>query len=187
MKKSTKARPEVLVSIERVEEFLLAVANPPVLPPQSLGRLVAQHTNKFAEFYRGFEAQDLAGAPLVLTGRVREIWKEPDARVRQWKTFVLRYRYLGRTSVSPPGKSEPVPDWSPLEQALVYLDRHFERFRFCSNEECPAPYYIASARRPTKYCTPICAGPAKRAAKRKWWKTNRAPGARRRKRHAKRR
>ena len=50
---------------------------------------------------------------------------------------------------------------------LTYADRLF----ICRNHECPAPYFIAS-RLDQKYCSNICAGPAKKAAKLKWWHTN---------------
>jgi hypothetical protein len=47
-----------------------------------------------------------------------------------------------------------------------------DRFAFCWNPDCPKPYFIGD-RKKRKYCSPKCAKPAQRAAKRKWWHENR--------------
>ena len=46
------------------------------------------------------------------------------------------------------------------------------RMRFCRNKECLSPFFMGK-RKDQRYCSDICAAPAKREAKRKWWKENR--------------
>jgi hypothetical protein len=48
--------------------------------------------------------------------------------------------------------------------------------KVCANTDCATPYFI-SKRKDQKYCSPECAAPAKREAKRKWWKENRGRSA----------
>ncbi len=50
-----------------------------------------------------------------------------------------------------------------------------ERLRICGNPQCLTSYYIAS-RKTQRYCSNECAAPAKREAKRRWWKENRGKG-----------
>ena len=45
---------------------------------------------------------------------------------------------------------------------------HADRFGSCRNPGCPAPYFFAR-RHDQRYCSSVCAGPAKRAAKLRWW------------------
>ncbi len=47
-----------------------------------------------------------------------------------------------------------------------------ERLALCSNPECPAPYFL-SKRCDQKYCSNECSWPAKKAAKRDWWRKHR--------------
>jgi len=47
-----------------------------------------------------------------------------------------------------------------------------DRLAFCMNTKCPAPYFLFK-RRDQKYCSDICATPAKRAAKLRWWHEHR--------------
>ena len=75
-------------------------------------------------------------------------------------------------------------EWSENRKAIVTRGRrlpptlvnacvHFaSRFGFCRNPSCPAPYFFAS-RRDQLYCSNACAGPAKKAAKLKWWHEHR--------------
>jgi len=55
-----------------------------------------------------------------------------------------------------------------FEQALLHLVREANRARYCQNPDCPAPYFFA-ARRSQKYCSDICALPAQREFKGRWW------------------
>lgn len=70
---------------------------------------------------------------------------------------------------------------SHLVQACMHLA---DRFGFCRNPSCPAPYILAS-RRDQLYCSNDCAGPAKKAAKLRWWHDNRGKKSKLRKRRRK--
>jgi hypothetical protein len=67
---------------------------------------------------------------------------------------------------------EPPAKTSPLEAALLYFRRNVSRARRCPNPDCAAPHYFAKKKN-QKYCSPVCAKPAQRATKRKWWRENR--------------
>lgn len=103
-----------------------------------------------------------------LAGALKTIWKEPDQRRRQWQIFMLRLD-ARRAEAPDADLSTEVPNFDSFEQAMVYVDRNFERFRYCKNPECPAPFYISSTNKPTKFCSPICASPAKREARLRWY------------------
>ena len=57
-------------------------------------------------------------------------------------------------------------------QILLVRDIAAGLAKVCKNKKCPAPYFVAK-RRDQRYCSAKCAGPAKRAAKLKWWRGNR--------------
>lgn len=72
-----------------------------------------------------------------------------------------------------------------LPPHLVLACLHLaDRFGFCRNPSCPAPYILAS-RRDQLYCSDVCAGPAKKAAKLRWWHDNRGKKSKMRKRRRK--
>ena len=73
------------------------------------------------------------------------------------------------------------PENTPFDQVMRHFQRMAPRARKCKNPSCEAPYFFA-ARRSQKYCSEPCARPAQRAAKRKWWRKNRAKKPKRRKR-----
>ena len=102
---------------------------------------------------------------LMMARKLRKEWKEPDQRIREWGLNDLRREFHRETDPS----AEGPPPLTPFEQAIIYLERHWDRARFCGNVECPTPYFFAKTRKPQKYCGSKCAGPAKREAKRRWW------------------
>ena len=87
-------------------------------------------------------------------------------------------------------------EWNKNRKAIVTSGRRLpphlvvtciqfgDRFGFCRNQACPAPYFLAS-RRDQIYCSNACAWPAKKAAKLKWWHEHRGKKARLRKRRRK--
>lgn len=97
--------------------------------------------------------------------RLREAWDQRDQRLREWYLFELRRWFHEETN---PGEKGP-PDLNPFEMAIYYLQRNSDRARHCENADCPSPYFFATSRKPQKYCSSICAGPAKREAKMRWW------------------
>ena len=72
------------------------------------------------------------------------------------------------------GWRELWPSANDLPAILVYGCLLFgDHLRYCLNSKCGAPWFIGT-RRGQKYCSNDCAWPAKKAAKLKWWKENRA-------------
>lgn len=55
------------------------------------------------------------------------------------------------------------------------------RMRVCANPDCPAPYFVAG-RRDQRFCSPICAAPAKREAKLRSWRKHKGEWPSQRKR-----
>jgi hypothetical protein len=115
---------------------------------------------------------------------LRGVWDAPDARQRDWQIFRMRQSYwqdgLAAESVlRPQGEKtnteqwNSVPDVTPFEAVMFYLQTYADRTRHCPSPLCPAPYFLA-AKRSQKYCSEACAGPALREAKRRWWNENRA-------------
>ncbi len=65
----------------------------------------------------------------------------------------------------------PNPSFLPGRLAFGCVE-YGDRLAYCWNPECAARFFIGD-RKGRKYCSPACAEPAKRAAKRKWWQENR--------------
>lgn len=106
------------------------------------------------------EDYDRSGAPdrgIRLPQFVCEYWlrKERDGLYVDWRARQIRAR----------------PTSLPTVLAIGCL-YHAHYLRICPNSDCRARYFIAG-RKDQKYCSPVCAEPAKLAAKRKWWNTNR--------------
>ncbi|HEV2881082.1 MAG TPA: hypothetical protein VGX24_07370 [Pyrinomonadaceae bacterium] len=107
------------------------------------------------------------------------LWTEPDSRQKEWGAFAFRYALYkwGDDAVAgdnlfrilyDPAKRFRVPPPTPFEQALSYLVKVGDKARYCANPECPAPYFFV-VRKNQRYCSEICAAPAQRELKRKWW------------------
>ena len=184
MKNIPKNSDEVLVTPERLEKFLVALAN--TRPDFARARWL---TNQFREFFPSgyprsggaigygaehgeletplkFTPEEYALTEIArLARRLQEAWKEPDMRVREWRLFELRKRFQGETD---PANYDP-PDFTPFEQAIFHFQQNWDRARFCENPKCPAHYFFGKDRKPRTYCSPICAGPAKKEAKLRWW------------------
>lgn len=116
---------------------------------------------------------------ITLKLMLNDIWTEPDSRQKEWEVFVFRYalyKWADRALttddlfkiLSAPSKRFRVPPPTPFEQALTYLVKAGDRARYCANPECPAPYFFVK-RKNQRYCSEICAAPAQRELKRKWW------------------
>jgi hypothetical protein len=60
-----------------------------------------------------------------------------------------------------------------FEAAMFYLQtKLIDKLRRCPNATCPAPYFFAT-KKGQKFCSTVCAEPAQRESKRKWWNENR--------------
>ena len=106
----------------------------------------------------------------VLRDTVRAIWRDPDARTREYATFLLIQKVLSDVDPRCAGifTFSQLPPISPFERALRYLLKEAGRLRYCPNPECPAPYFFAN-RRSQKFCSEACAKPSQREYKRRWW------------------
>jgi hypothetical protein len=110
---------------------------------------------------------------------LNNLWTEPDSRQKEWGVFAFRYalyRWGDDTATGgsifsilhDPTRPFRVPPPTPFEQALSYLIKVGDKARYCANPECPAPYFFVT-RKNQRYCSEICAAPAQRELKRKWW------------------
>jgi hypothetical protein len=177
---SKKAASKILglLTAEQAERLLFDWAN--------LKRQDAPH---FMKHYRNLLA-DVSKSLFSYQALLRKAWAAPNSRDRSWYVFMLRHSYafeMRRQAMAhsdqqltnpnlPPEQialltemlSAP-PDISPLEAALYYLQENVgELAKQCRNVGCKNPYFIAD--KPwQKYCSPDCAAPATREAKRKWW------------------
>lgn len=116
---------------------------------------------------------------ITLKQMLDDLWTEPDYRQKEWGVFAFRYALYkwGDNSLRKvdlfkilyePEKRFRVPPPTPFELALSYFLKAGDRARYCANPECPAPYFFVT-RKNQRYCSEICAGPAQRELKRKWW------------------
>lgn len=116
---------------------------------------------------------------VTLKRMLDDLWTEPDSRQKEWGVFAFRYtlyKWGDHTLAGDnlfkilyePEKRFRVPPPTPFEQALSYLVKAGDRARYCANPECPAPYFFVK-RKNQRYCSEICAAPAQRELKRKWW------------------
>lgn len=175
----------------QLERFLVELAN----LRKDLGA-INRFIERYARFIPPFDQSWLVefsaeeGGPLephvgsymwvfMLKHMLCSLWNEPDLRQKEWGVFALRYilyRYEHDTFVNEnpfkilldPTKSYRIPPASPFEKAVTHLVKSADRARYCANPECPAPYFFAK-RRNQRYCSEICAAPAQRELKRKWW------------------
>lgn len=112
--------------------------------------------------YSSWDARDDEGKPILDTPLQEFICTEwlrlNDVHwVVHWKK---------KRSIQANRRSLPaVLTWLCVDQA--------DRLGYCRNPDCPAPYILVR-RRDQRYCSPECAGPAQREAKRRsWHKRNR--------------
>ena len=123
---------------------------------------------------------------------LRRLWTEQDPRQRDWYCYRLRdvHRQMIRHlegwqestewgSTDTPQRHldyvlQDVPEISPFEATICWLQINHTRMLHCANPLCEAPYFLRqeNAKRQT-HCSPECADPARRAAKLKWWNENR--------------
>lgn len=101
---------------------------------------------------------------------IKQAWTAPDAETRDWKMFILRRQILSFYYAEDQWPAAP-PPFTPLQQALRYLQMEGQSARRCANAECVAPYFLAK-RRNQKFCGDDCAMPSRLEAKRRWWDQN---------------
>ena len=114
---------------------------------------------------------------LPLRDSVRRLWIS-DERDKRWGTFRILEKYflIGSSRLAEGPVKDDVewflpPNLGPettCEQIFTYMTGRTSR---CQNASCHTPYFFA-IRRSQKYCSDVCAIPAQREFKRKWWAEN---------------
>lgn len=107
-------------------------------------------------FERGMK-QDVCDKQLEL----RRAWRGPTTLYREIEMMAIIAQYWQKERIE---TDAPDPFFVCLYRALKLADR----MRYCQNPGCPAPYFIAQ-RRSQRYCSGVCAQPAQREFKRRWW------------------
>jgi hypothetical protein len=117
---------------------------------------------------------------LPLRGAVRTVWLLPDLRRKRLAVYAIV------TQLVSPGDPQfsfgPVHSYSDffnetlrLSSGMIQIldqlvdERSYFLARKCLNPECPSPFFFAR-RRKQKYCSEVCAMPAQRDSKRRWWR-----------------
>lgn len=173
------------VDLDSIRRFRERFAS--FIPPHDpgwLAKLVAKKeglANTLSELPSNISLKEIedSGWIVTLMQMMHNLWIEPDPRQKEWGLFAFRYalyKYEDETLTSnslfgillDPAKSFRIPPPTPFEQALSYLVKVGDKARYCANPECPAPYFFVQ-RKNQRYCSEICAAPAQRELKRKWW------------------
>lgn len=115
---------------------------------------------------------------LGLAVQLRRAWDDSDPDRKEWWTHELRRAFYLRTyNLENKWWLEP-PAFTAFDELLKYFLHNVARARHCQNPACESPYYFSNSRRPQRYCSPKCTGPAKLEAKRRWATKARRKGAR---------
>lgn len=136
-------------------------------------------THRSSRLPKGFTKKDFDEAtPTQITQRTKRLYEGWEARSSQpLEEFVCQH-WLDLES------GGWLVRWSGSERAIRANPRclpavltwacihHARCLGVCRNNDCPAPYFLLR-RTDQKYCSDVCARPAKRAAKLRWWHENR--------------
>jgi hypothetical protein len=96
-------------------------------------------------------------------------WDARTLRVREWYLHDAESFYHRVTNRF----ADPPTHATPIEALVYYFRRNAERALHCPNPDCVAPYFFAT-KKGQKYCSDICALPAQRESKLRWWRENRS-------------
>lgn len=100
-----------------------------------------------------------------LRDALRLVWSTRDLREKEWRAFLFRADpTMGISFLLEHG----LPSRSLFDDAVMYLFKRVRKMEICQNPECPACYFWAT-KRGQKYCSEVCAGPAQKSYKRRWW------------------
>jgi len=136
---------------------------------------------KFSRFSRPDQLD--TAIPTLVTARNKPIWEfaenltgplELEKEVCEHWLLEAKHPWIVKWGTERALRASPFSLTAVLALACI---RHADRFGFCRNPECPAPYFFAR-RRDQRYCSAVCAGPAKKAAKLRWWHKHKRPKSR---------
>lgn len=165
----------------------------PEIPSVPAAEIVPVTEANFDRFQPQMEMADMVASYLS------KAWDAADLRHFDWYTWKAQSEYAHEAACAkhnvPPSHvnpekgnerdairrmaaaitegDEPPAVITPVEAAIFHLRHNRKRALHCPNPECPAPYFFAT-KKGQKYCSPECAKPAQREAKRKWWDEHRA-------------
>lgn len=164
--------------IKRYPEFFASLQPPGTPPPKAESTIPTAHWELVARVQQF----------------LRLAWDAPDLRTREWLIFKTRDQYyfhtvrlplfearvgpdpaagnLSQQSDEEYAASIQAPPFVPFEQLMYRFQRMADLAFHCGNPECPAPYFFAK-KKSQRFCSEDCSAPAKREAKRRWWRENR--------------
>ena len=114
---------------------------------------------------------------IPLRETLRVLWRTPDRKTKQWGLFRISQDFFLQgdpNAIHRPGGqggSDFLLSWKPptrTERFVLALMGWADLLRYCDNEECPAPFFIAT-KRTQKYCSHECGKPSRRESKLRWW------------------
>src|SRR5215472_4025296 len=140
------------------------------------GRYSSIHLANYRDELRALWYPAATGIPHYLFERFEE-WREDRPNAEPGEMICngwLTHSDMRLFVVWERNRRELIPGPADLPAHLAYGCLLFgDRMRYCRNPMCATRYFVRS-RRGQKYCSSDCAWPAKRAAKRKWWRENRS-------------
>ncbi len=197
MNSSNDYGPQNLATLpaSRIQEFLAEAANTPI-DELAVGRFMGKfgtilntpewlawsqealaknpryHQQGFGHrLHAAFEVANSVELLLLwnLQRKVRNIWESPDVRTARWRTFCVQYSIYDHLPVVAGTKDLDAPPATALQQCLTYLSEHSDLLKRCGNPDCGVTPYFFAKKRKQRYCSDLCAQPAQRAAKKRWW------------------
>jgi hypothetical protein len=99
---------------------------------------------------------------------LRSAWKRPTPFEREVSLELTKYTVCASLVKGFSAQQQIWQVFGNIFIALMAATRLADRFRYCENPNCPAPYFIAK-RRTEKYCAEVCANVAQRKQKKAWW------------------
>lgn len=153
-----------------------------------------RRTNAFLQTFADLlcvpPGRPLTGFPSDTQLKLQKIWKEPsplmkeaqlmllageeqrlEVELARWERKVqlmLLAREEQRSEVELARWEGNEVQLSPLLGVFLYALKHANLLRYCANPACKEPYFVAQ-RGSQIYCGSVCAQPAQREAKLKWW------------------
>jgi hypothetical protein len=152
----------------------------------------------FQEKWRGRIREESLLDLIALGDELRAVWTRPRISGAEkildkwlaWRPLPATFRKYEESEIERPdavrardylpfecsiGAGRLVPNWVHLRAMLIQgVLEHWKNFKFCTNADCAAPYFIAKRKDQTVCDAEICKAEKQRAHALKWWHENRA-------------
>jgi hypothetical protein len=189
MKSSEKRGHQILgiMSEKRASAFLLDCVNlhsDPATREAEFRRLRTLYADIVPDPVPSILDRDVALAFRYLSFLLRRGWDAPTQREREW--YFREGESFGRHLTAKDAEKvewdnshmmycfvKPPAQPTPLEAVFHYLWRNVKHALHCANPECSVPYFFAT-KKSQKFCSAVCAEPARRESKLRWCNKNRA-------------